>query len=494
MSGLIQEIWQRLLWFWSSPLFYLGTVSVSIEGISKTLLWLLIIVAGCRLLKRVLSHYLLARLGIDQGNREALSTIISYLVGALSAITLLQATGFNLASLAVLAGALGVGIGFGLQNFSRDFISGLTLLIERSIKVGDFIELGTEESYFGIRGTVKTIALRSASIQTRDGANLIVPNNRLVESPVLNWGAEGSACRIIIPIRVGRESNLNAVTEVLLNVAYSQGQVILRSPSPKVCFISVEEDFFCFELHVWIEDMRNEEYIRSDIYFTIEQQFSYYDIHFQPSYQDLIIAFEDPEFIDPVATHKNRLRRQHYQLKHTLQAEHPTPPLIRDLLHRIKYFEHLNDLEIRKLIEVGYRKRLASGEILFRESDPGDAFYIVLSGTVEVKVLKLNEHLATLSSGDFFGELSLMLGIPRSATVIATTETLLFAIDHDGFQRLLRRYGGLYELIISGLGRYQEELKQRQELLRQMNLLDSSEDDKNPVDWARKRLKRLFLP
>ena len=368
------------------------------------------------------------------------------------------------------------------------------MLIERSIKVGDFIELGTEESYFGIKGTVKTIALRSASIQTRDGANLIVPNNRLVESPVLNWGAEGSACRIIIPVRVGRESNLNAVTEVLLNVAYSQGAAILRSPSPKVCFMSVEEDFFCFELHVWIEDMKQEEYIRSDMYFTIEQQFNYYDIHFQPSYQDLIIAFEDPEFIDPVAAHKNRLRRQHHRLDYALQPERPVPPLIRDLLRRIKYFEHLNDLEIRKLIEVGYRKRLVPGEVLFRESDPGDAFYIVLSGEVEVKVLKLNEHLATLSSGDFFGELSLMLGIPRSATVIAASETILFAIDHDGFQRLLRRYGGLYELIISGLGRYQEELKQRQELLRQMNLLDSAEDDKNPVDWARKRLKRLFLP
>ena len=128
MSGLIQEIWQRILLFWSSPLFYLGPVSVSIEGISKTLLWLLIIVAGCRLLKRVLSHYLLARMGIDQGNREALSTIISYLVGALSSITLLQATGFNLASLAVVAGALGVGIGFGLQNFSRDFMALLDLI------------------------------------------------------------------------------------------------------------------------------------------------------------------------------------------------------------------------------------------------------------------------------------------------------------------------------------------------------------------------------
>ncbi|MFZ9736851.1 MAG: cyclic nucleotide-binding domain-containing protein [Prochlorotrichaceae cyanobacterium] len=494
MFGLILGIWQHILRFWSAPLFYVGPVSVSIQGISTTLLWILIIVAGCRILKRVLSHYLLARLGIDQGNREALSTIISYFVGGLSSITLLQATGFNLASLAVLAGALGVGIGFGLQNFSRDFIGGLTLLIERSIKVGDFIELGTEDSYEGIKGTVMTIALRSASIQTRDGANLIVPNNRLVECPVLNWGSGGSACRLIIPVRVGRESDLNAVTEVLLNVAYVQGEVVLRSPSPKVCFTSVEEDFFCFELHVWIADMKREEYLRSDIYFTIEQQFKIYDIHFQPSYQDLIIAFEDPEFIDPIATRNSRLRRQKQRLSYALEAEEPTPPLIRDLLRKIKYFEYLNDLEIRKLIEVGYRKRLNPGEILFRESDPGDAFYIILSGSVDVKVLKLNEHLATLSAGDFFGELSLMLGIPRSATVIAHTEALLFAIDHQGFQRLLRRHGDLYEVIISGLGQYQEELQQRQELLRQMNLLDSAEDDKNPVDWARKRLKTLFLP
>ena len=71
MSGLIQEIWRDILWFWSSPLFYLGSVSVSIQGISQALLWLLVIVAGCRLLKRVLSQYLLARIGIDQGNREA---------------------------------------------------------------------------------------------------------------------------------------------------------------------------------------------------------------------------------------------------------------------------------------------------------------------------------------------------------------------------------------------------------------------------------------
>jgi hypothetical protein len=294
-------------------------------------------------------------------------------------------------------------------------------------------------------------------------------------------------------VRVGRESNLSVVTEVLLNVAANQGETVLRFPQPKVCFTAVEEDYFCFELHVWIEDMKQEEYIRSDVYFTIAHQFNTYDIHFQPSYQDLIIAFEDPEFIDPIATHKSRLRREQQRLEQVLQDTKPRIPLIQDLLRQIKYFEDLNELEIRKLLEVGYRKRLAPGEVLFRESDPGDAFYLVLSGSVDVTVVKLNQHLATLKAGDFLGELSLMLGIPRSATVVANTETLLFAIDSQGFQRLLRRYSALYEVIISGLGKYQEELTQRQAILRQMNLIDSTEDDKNPVDWARKRLKKLFL-
>jgi small-conductance mechanosensitive channel len=494
MADLLEELFELLAQFWAYPLFYLGSVTVSIEGITITVGWLLLIVAFCRLLKNVLSRYLLTRLGIDEGNREALSTIISYLVGTLSSITLLQATGFNLSSFAVLAGALGVGIGFGLQNFSRDFISGLTLLIERSIKVGDFVELGTEETYYAIQGTVKTIALRSATIQTRDGANLILPNNRLVEYPVVNWGAEGSPVRLILPVRIERESDLVAVTEVLLNVAYSQGDVVLKNPSPKVCFISVEEDFYAFQLHIWIQDMKRSEYIRSSVYFSIDQQFRCNDIHYQPSHQEMIIAFEKPEFIDPVATTKSRRRDRRYQLRQSLDPYIPKPLLIRDLLRRIKYFEDLNDVEIRQLIEVGYRKRLKSGEILFRESDPGDAFYLLLEGKVEVKVVKLNQHLATLQPGDFFGELSLMLGIPRSATVNALTETVLFGIDKQGFQKLLRNHGELYEVIIAGLGKYQEELRQRQELLRQMNLIDSNEDDKNPVDWARKRLKKLFLP
>ncbi len=493
MWKLIQPVVSFLDNIFAYPLFYLGPVAVSINGIFKGLFFLLLIIAFGRILRNILNQYLLNRLGIDEGNREALSTIISYVVGALSFITLLQATGFNFASLAVVAGALGVGIGFGLQNFSRDFISGLTLLIERSIKVGDFIELGNEDSYQAIQGTVKTIALRSATIQTKDGANLIIPNNRLVESPVVNWGAEGSPSRLVVPVRVGRENDVVSVTEVLLNVAYSLGDVLL-SPSPKVCFMGVEEDFYSFELHLWIVDMKHHEYIRSRAYFTMEQQFRHYDIQFQPSYQDMIVAFESPEFIDPIATYRNRIWSKRQQVSQLLHERMPHRLFVRDLLVKIKYFEDLNDLEILQLISVGYRRRLRPQEILFHESDPGDAFYLLLQGKVEVKVVQLDQSLSILHPGDFFGELSLLLGIPRSATVIALEDTLLFAVNKQGFQQLLRQHSELYEVIISGLSKYQEELKSRQETLRQMGLIDSLEDDKNPVDWARKRLKKLFLP
>jgi small-conductance mechanosensitive channel len=474
------------------PLFTLGDAKISIYFIIKVLTLLLGIIVLCRLLKQFLKQYLLARMGIDEGNREAISSIVSYTAGTFSFVILLQAAGFNFTSLAVLAGALGVGIGFGLQNLSRDFIGGLTLLIERQIKVGDFVEMGTEDSYSGIKGTVKTISLRSATVQTRDGANLIVPNSRLIEAPVVNWGTKGSESRLILPVRVGRESNLVAATEVLLSAAYLQSDV-LAIPSPKVCFIGVQEDFFELELHIWIDNMVEEEYIRSNMYFAIEFNFRQNDIFFQPSYQDMIIAFEKPEFIDPIATHRYRELSKHQSIQQKIQEFLPKHPNVQTLLRQSKYFETFNDLEIRQLLETGYRQRLKPSEVLFREDEAGNAFYIILNGSVEVFAEKLNKQLATLQQGQFFGELALMLGTPRTATVKALEETVLFAIDRKGFQHLLQHYPKFYDLVLQGMERHQQELAERQQEMRELGLIDRIEEGKSPMDWAKNRLKRLFL-
>ena len=147
---------------------------------------------------------------------------------------------------------------------------------------------------------------------------------------------------------------------------------------------------------------------------------------------------------------------------------------------------------MRPLIEVGYRQRLRSQEFLFRENDPGDAFYMILSGSVEVFVEAIDKHLNNLGTGEFFGELSLMLGIPRTASVRALEETILFAINKEGFQKILTEQQDLSEQIIQQIVKHKEELSERHQQLREMELVDAGEDDENPVEWVRKRLKNLF--
>ncbi|MGB7445415.1 MAG: ABC transporter transmembrane domain-containing protein [Coleofasciculaceae cyanobacterium] len=178
--------------------------------------------------------------------------------------------------------------------------------------------------------------------------------------------------------------------------------------------------------------------------------------------------------------------------QHQREEQLEQPLSIIDFLRQVKYFQNFSEVELLQLATIGYRKCLQKSGILFREQDPGDALYIVLSGSVEVFVAELNKHLCVLQTGDFLGELSLMLGIPRTATVQALEETVLFAIDKNGLRTLLQERPELYEVIAQELGKHQEELVERQQELRELGLLDEEEDDHNPLTWVRKRLKKLF--
>ena len=160
-------------------------------------------------------------------------------------------------------------------------------------------------------------------------------------------------------------------------------------------------------------------------------------------------------------------------------------------MRQVVYFQGFTDLELRDFIEIGYRKRLHTDDVLFEEGDPGDAFYIILSGSVDVYARKINKLLATLEPGKFFGELSLMLGIPRTAAVIAKEETILFAINNRGFKKLLRENAALTDIIVKELSKHQQELSERRKQLQEMGL-DEPDEDKNIVNWVRNRVKKLF--
>ncbi|MEB3828865.1 cache domain-containing protein [Phormidium sp. CCY1219] len=164
-----------------------------------------------------------------------------------------------------------------------------------------------------------------------------------------------------------------------------------------------------------------------------------------------------------------------------------------DLLRKVSYFQNFSDAEIQKLIDLGYRKILYPLEFVCREDEPGDAFYIILEGTVEIYVEKIDKFLTKLGSGAFFGELSLLLGIPRTATVRTCEDTVLFVLDREGLQKLLRNYQDMAEQIAEALHEHKAELESRKELLQKMGLLDDEDSfDRNPMTWIKNRMATLF--
>lgn len=163
------------------------------------------------------------------------------------------------------------------------------------------------------------------------------------------------------------------------------------------------------------------------------------------------------------------------------------------LLLAVPTFQSFSKEELERLIQLGYQIQFASQEIICREDEPGSTFYIILSGSVEVYVNTLQKSLRTQTTGSFFGELSLLLGIPRTATVRTLEPTVLFAVNQTGFQTLLQEHTGLAETIAHQLNDYKAELEQRKESPHSPRLIkDESTFIQNPVAWIRDRMTQIF--
>ena len=211
---------------------------------------------------------------LDRGAREATVTITGYVIITIAVITGLSIAGFNFQSIALIAGALSVGIGFGLQNIVNNFISGLILLFERPIKTGDWVMVGNTEGY------VKRIRIRSTEIQTFDRADVIVPNSELIASQVTNWMLHDTHGRARIPIGVAYGSDTQKVKTLLEHVAEAHPRVINDGsmPKPKVLFRGFGESSLDFELRCFIQDIDERLQVISDLNFAIDAAFRENDI------------------------------------------------------------------------------------------------------------------------------------------------------------------------------------------------------------------------
>lgn len=187
---------------------------------------------------------LLARFNIDVGVREAIGTIVRYFVIAIGLVVILQTAGIDLTTLNVLAGAIGLGLGFGLQNIVSNFISGIIILFERPIKIGDRIEVGNVE------GAVVKINSRSTTVVTNDNISIIVPNSKFISENVVNWSHDDRKVRFRIPVTVEYGSDVKLVEKLLLEVASENGDV-LQQPAPGVRFLKFGDNGLDFELRAW---------------------------------------------------------------------------------------------------------------------------------------------------------------------------------------------------------------------------------------------------
>lgn len=235
-----------------------------------------------------------------------------------------------------------------------------------------------------------------------DGSEVFIPNSFFINHRFTNWSYRTFTARIRIPVSVAYGSDLVIVTELLLQSAY-QNSKVLSEPLPEVVFIDFGDSGLNFELRIWINPIDQEPEIRSDLNFTIEYLFRENNISIPFPQTD--IWLKNPSEFSFIAPESNQ--EKELEITNNINLIKSQQLSIKEMLLQVNYFKNFNPLEIRQLIKIGYRKHLQVSEILFRENDPGDAFYIVLSGSVEVYVEKLNKHLADLVSGNFFGELLL---------------------------------------------------------------------------------------
>ncbi len=228
----------------------------------------LIIITGWA--KRWIQKRWLRHMTMDRGARDALVTLVGYVGFIIATIIGMTLAGVDFAGLALVAGALSVGIGFGLQSIANNFISGLILLFERPIKAGDFVTVGTVE------GFVRRISIRSTEIETLDNQNVIVPNSELISGQVTNWVLRNPAGRLRIPVGVAYGSPVRKVKEILETVSAEHPEVITdstRATPPKALFMGFGDSSLDFELRVRIKRIERRYDVTSDINFAIDEGF-----------------------------------------------------------------------------------------------------------------------------------------------------------------------------------------------------------------------------
>ncbi|WP_370089614.1 mechanosensitive ion channel family protein [Ekhidna sp.] len=270
----LKDIWGNIIEFLTSVgeifttnLFSLGKSDITLGTILYFLVSFLVLTFVAKRFRNLLVNKILVKANVEKGARNSIGLITRVMIMFVGSIFIVQSAGIDMSSLSLLAGALGVGIGFGLQNITDNFISGIIILFEKPIKVGDRIVVGDTE------GDVINISVRATTILTNENVSIIVPNSEFISSRVINWSHNDRNIRFDIPVGVSYSEDPVAVREVLLKVA-SENEHVLKHPAPHVFFDEFGDSSLNFTLAIWTSTHTDKpRRLKTELYFEIFQKF-----------------------------------------------------------------------------------------------------------------------------------------------------------------------------------------------------------------------------
>lgn len=266
------HFWDKLYYYVNFPLLKLGESQITAWTIAYIIILLVLLYFITNRMKNWVVDKLFAKSHVEYGTRQAIGTIIAYSIVVVGTLVILDSAGINLSALTIVAGALGIGIGFGLQNVTTNFISGIIVLLERPIKVGDRVQVE------GATGDVVNISLRATTIVTNDNIAVIVPNSEFISSKVINWSYKNKDVRCNFPISVAYGTDPELVRDVLLEIAENHPGV-LKEKKSDVLLDEFGDSSVNFILRVWTRAYTSKPTVlRSEINYEIAKKFEQHGI------------------------------------------------------------------------------------------------------------------------------------------------------------------------------------------------------------------------
>ena len=267
---------------WLNKGITIGKAKITILNVCYVIIFLLLIGYISKIIRKALQDEVLPRTRLDIGARASLVNVVVYSLWVLAIYTGINILGINLSSLAFMAGALGIGIGFGLQNIVNNFISGIILLFDPSIQVGDMVQIGEDW------GTVNRINIRTTIVQTFDNAALIIPNSQMLSNRVTNWSYKDPKVRRQVDVGVAYGSDVQLVRKVLLEIIHDMPD-IMDDPAPRVDFSDFADSALIFRIRFWITSPEFWLTSPTELRFRIDEEFKKHGIEIAFPQQDIHI-------------------------------------------------------------------------------------------------------------------------------------------------------------------------------------------------------------